>query len=162
LIFLIIIFFFSPIDKSLSGLHALIEQRLSTFTQLLKLSGRLDIILSQIATKEKLVSTDFKAKHVFVDGKGILEMKDLDEEEEEEEEEVDSGDESDQKLGGDEENEGYIHLTPEQSDEDENEDGVMYMTPEQSEASSASENEDEEMDDGGDDGDDDDDGDDSD
>ena len=123
-------------EDSLGKLHDLIELRLKSFTSLLKLSGRLDILLSQMAVRERsqrAAGSSSASVVLFETDEGLVSA---DEDESEEESDLDEFEEREDDL-----DDGVMYMTPDEEEDEEDSDGVMYETPDEEEEESDSDGE---------------------
>eukprot|EP01135_Chromosphaera_perkinsii_P003578 Nk52_evm36s248 gene=Nk52_evmTU36s248 len=101
------------LNKSLGGLYQLVDARLSSFKKLLKLSGRLELIMSQITTK--------------ADGADVVALEDMQEadmiyEEEDSEEEDEDADEEEMEMDEDDEEALENDVSEDDEDDDDEDD----------------------------------------
>ena len=105
--------------EALTSLHRTLDARLRSFKPMLKLSGRLDLVMSQVARMQHAQSASDEGDRALHE---VIEGEDDDEDDDEEEEEDDEESESDEEED-DEDDEEDDEEEDDEDDEDEEEDG---------------------------------------
>ncbi|KAL6051254.1 WD repeat-containing protein 43 [Balamuthia mandrillaris] len=104
---------------TLSSLYQTIDTRISAFKRFLKLSGRLDLLLSQIEEKERTTSLSRSRPSTIYnedEDDEDMEEEDMDEEDEDEDEDEDEEEEEEEEEEDEEENEAAAEEEEEEED----------------------------------------------